>query len=41
LNEDRNAGAVATVSARALIMLLPIFGSFAQNGTKPQRICAS
>ena len=32
---------VATVSPRALIILAPIDGSFAQRGTRPQRTCAS
>ena len=32
----RNAGLVATVSARALIMRLPIDRSLAQRGTSPQ-----
>ena len=31
----------ASVSARALIILAPIDGSFAQRGTSPQRTCAS
>src|SRR4051812_6786394 len=35
---DLNAGLVATLSDRALIILAPTDLSFAQNGTRPQRI---
>ncbi len=38
LNAERNAPLVATFSARALIMRLPMEGSFAHEGTRPQRI---
>ena len=34
----RNAGLLAALSARALIIREPIFGSLAQCGTSPQRI---
>src|SRR5882724_2891904 len=34
-NGSRNDGVVATVSARALIVLYPMPGSFAQDGTSP------
>jgi hypothetical protein len=36
-NATRNAGLSASVSARALIMRVPTLGSFAQEGTSPQR----
>ena len=36
---SRNAGAVSTVSARALIEEKPTLMSFAHDGTSPQRIC--
>jgi hypothetical protein len=37
----RKAGFSATLSALALIILLPIEGSFAQAGIRPQRAVAS
>ena len=37
LNALRKAGLMATVSARALISRLPMDGSSAQEGIKPQR----
>jgi hypothetical protein len=37
----RNAGFSAIVSARALIILAPILGSFVQDGIRPQRIGTS
>src|SRR3954452_16491659 len=36
LNADRKDGLVATVSARALVIRRPTFGSSAHDGTKPQ-----
>ena len=36
---SRNAGAVPTVSARALIEEKPTLMSLAHQGTRPQRIC--
>ena len=35
MKADLKAGLLATVSPRALIILFPIRGSFAQKGTKP------
>jgi hypothetical protein len=37
----RNDGFSANVSARALIILLPIAGSLAQRGTRPHRTSTS
>ena len=37
----RNAGLVSRPSARALIIFVPTAGSFAQNGTSPQRRSAT
>ena len=37
-NEARNAGLVATVSARALIMRAPSEAFLAQDGISPQRM---
>jgi len=37
----RNDGLSASVSERALIIRLPIAGSFAQRGTSPQRTSTS
>jgi hypothetical protein len=39
--DSRNVGLDATVSARALIRRLPMAGSSAQAGTRPQRTCTS
>jgi hypothetical protein len=41
LNARRNAGFVATDSERALIIRAPLFGSFAHDGTSPQRTIRS
>jgi hypothetical protein len=41
LNALRKDGLVATVSLRALMSRLPIFGSSAQDGTRPQRSMAA
>ena len=41
MNARRYAGLLATVSALALIIRLPIPGSFAQDGTSPQRTARS
>ena len=40
-NARRYAGLLATVSALALIIRLPMAGSLAQDGTRPQRTVRS
>ena len=41
VNARRYAGLLATVSALALIIRLPMAGSLAQDGTRPQRTVRS
>ena len=41
LNDERNEGLVATVSARALMRLAPSLSDLEKDGTRPQRCCST